>query len=272
MKSLESGANTPSVNLVRTGPRGGDPVILIHPAGLDLTYWSAQIEALSVHHDVIAFDLPGHGRTPGVPQDWTIAKAAEFLEQVALSTGSDRVRLVGLSVGGIIAQKLAITRPELVSALVLIDTAAAFTDEGRAGMRKRAAAARSGGMAAVLDSTLERWFMPRTIARRPDLIERVTRTLLADDPAIHGAMWDMISALDLVSELHRVDCPTLIVVGEHDPSSPPAAARIMRGHIRGARMHVVDGASHMAPLERPVIVNELLLEFLSRSELPGQAA
>ncbi len=263
MNSLETGAKAPRVNLVRTGPPGGDPVILVHPVGLDLTYWSAQIDALSAHHDVIAFDLPGHGRTPGAPQDWTLDKAAELLAQVAQSTGSDRVRLVGLSVGGIIAQQLAITRPELVSALVLIDTAAAFSDEGRASMRKRAAAVRQGGMAAVLDSTLERWSMPKTMARRPDFVERVTRTLLADDAAIHGAMWDMISAIDLVPQLHRVDCPTLVVVGEHDPSSPPAAARVLRDHIRGARLHIVDGASHMAPLERPVIVNELLLEFLS---------
>ncbi len=70
-----------SVNLVRTGPRGRAPVILVHPVGLDLTYWSAQIEALCEDHDVVAFDLPGHGRTPGAPADWTLGpgrRAARF--------------------------------------------------------------------------------------------------------------------------------------------------------------------------------------------------
>lgn len=69
MELLSQGwANRP-INLVRTGPRGGAPVILIHPAGLDLSYWDRQIEALRDQHDVVAFDLPGHGRTPGTPAD-----------------------------------------------------------------------------------------------------------------------------------------------------------------------------------------------------------
>jgi pimeloyl-ACP methyl ester carboxylesterase len=87
------------LNSIRTGPRGETPVVLIHPVGLDLTYWGAQIEALRVHYDVVAFDLPGQGSSPGVPDDWTIPQAVSFVDQIAQSTGSPRVHLVGLSVG-----------------------------------------------------------------------------------------------------------------------------------------------------------------------------
>lgn len=250
MSALQATA-TPSVNLVRTGPRGRPPVVLVHPVGLDLTYWGAQIEALCDDHDVVAFDLPGHGSSPGSPADWTLDKAAEVLAQVVRSTGSSNAHIVGLSVGGMISQALTLAQPGLIRSLTLIDTAAAFAEEGRAGMRARAKMAREGGMRAVLPSTLQRWFTPGTVARRPDLIDRVTKTLLADDPLVHAAMWDMISALDLVSELHRITCPTLILVGEHDPSSPPAAARVLQENIAGARMHVIPDASHMAPLEKP---------------------
>ncbi len=254
-------APAPSVNLIRTGPRGRAPVVLVHPVGLDLTYWGAQIEALCDDHDVVAYDLPGHGASPGQPADWTLDQAAEVLAQVVRSTGDGSAHLVGLSVGGMISQAFALAQPALVRSLTLIDTAAAFVDEARAGMRARARMAREGGMRAVLPSTLQRWFTPGTVARRPDLIDRVTKTLLADDPLVHAAMWDMISALDLVAQLHRVSCPTLILVGEHDPSSPPAAARVLQENIAGARMHVIPNASHMAPLEKPDVINGHLRDF-----------
>jgi 3-oxoadipate enol-lactonase len=251
------------INLVRTGPRGGTPVILIHPVGLELSYWGMQIEALRGAHDVVAFDLPGHGRTPGSPADWTLGKAARVLEQVIRSTGSGAAHLVGLSVGGMIAQALTLAQPGLVRSLTLIDTAAAFAEEGRAAMRGRAKAAREAGMQAVLRTTIERWFTPETEKARPDLIDRVAKTLLADDPQVHAAMWDMISAVDLVPQLHRITCPTLILVGEFDPSSPLAAARVLQENIAGAQMHVIAQASHMAPLEKPAEVNAHLVRFLA---------
>lgn len=125
--------------------------------------------------------------------------------------------------------------------------------------------AREGGMQAVLSSTLQRWFTDDTVARRPDLVDRVTKTLLADDALVHAAMWDMISALDLVADLHRITCPTLILVGEHDPSSPPSAARVMHQNIPRSEMHVIPNASHMAPLEKPDQINGYVVEFLRRS-------
>ncbi len=251
------------INSVRTGPRGGTPVVLVHPVGLDLTYWSSQIEALCDDYDVVAYDLPGHGRTPGSPADWTLDHASALLGEVIRSTEHQWVHLIGLSVGGMIAQALTLDQPDLVRSLTLIDTAAAFPEEGRAGMRVRAKAARDGGMQAVLQSTIERWFTQETVTRRPDIIDRVSKTLLADDPLVHAAMWDMISSLDLISHLHRVSCPTLILVGEFDPSSPPSAARQLQESIAGAQMHIIPKTSHMAPLENPGAINAYLLPFLA---------
>ncbi len=159
-------------------------------------------------------------------------------------------------------QALTLAEPGVVRSLTLIDTAAGFPEEAGVGIRHRAGMAREDGMQAVLPSTIQRWFTPETVARRPDLIDRVSKTLLADDPLVHAAMWDMISALDLVSKLHCITCPTLILVGEHDPSSPPAAARILQEKIAGAEMHVIPGASHMAPLEKPDAINGYLKGFL----------
>ena len=253
-----------SINSVRTGPRGAPPFVLVHPAGLDLTYWATQIEALFEAHDVVAFDLPGHGSSPGKPADWTLDTAAEMLAQVVRSTGSGSTHVIGVSVGGMIAQALALAEPALVHSLTLIDTAAAFPEEGRAGMRARATMAREGGMQAVLPSIIERWFTPETVARRPELIDRVSKTLLADDPLVHVAMWNMISGLDLVSRLHRISCPALILAGEQDSSSLPAAAHVLQDNIAGAEIHVIPGASHMAVLEKPDVINGHIKLFLSK--------
>ncbi len=251
------------INLVRTGPRGATPVVLVHPVGLDLSYWDRQIEALHDSHDVVAFDLPGHGRTPGIPSDWTLDQAAGCLGHVVSSLEAGPAHLVGLSVGGMMSQALALTRPDLVRSLTLIDTAAAFAEPARVAMRDRAGAARRGGMEAVLQTTIERWFTAENARHRPDLVDRVTKTLLAGDPQVHAAMWDMIAGLDLVAELHRIVCPTMILVGEFDPSSPPAAARVLWDNIPAAKMHVIAGSSHMAPLERPELINAHLLRFLA---------
>lgn len=116
-------------------------------------------------------------------------------------------------------------------------------------MRARAGMAREGGMKAVLPSTLQRWFTDETGTRRPDLIDWVIKTLLADDPLVQAAMWDMISALDLVAQLHRITYPTLILGGEYDRSSPSSAARVLQENVPGARMHVISEASHIAPLK-----------------------
>lgn len=254
---------TTDVNLVRTGPRGGTPVLLLHPAGLDLTYWGEQIAALSAHHDVVAMDLPGHGLTPGTPEDWHLDSLADLVASVVERLGVRAVHVVGMSMGGFIAQSLALGHPEVVASLTLVDTSATFAPAGREAMRQRAAAAREHGMAAVVDTTLERWITAGTRARRPDLVQRITVTLLADDPMVHAALWDMLAGLDRVADLARITAPTLVVVGEHDSSSPVSAAVQLRDGIPGARLRVVPDAAHLAALERPDVVTDHVVAFLA---------
>lgn len=254
---------TRTLNLVRTGPRGTTPVVLVHPVGLDLTCWSAQIEVLCDTHDTIAIDLPGHGDSPGNPEDWTLPQAAEVLAQVIRWSGAASAHVVGFSVGGMIAQALLAAEPRLARSLTLIDTAATFPEAGRTAARDRAKAAREGGMSAVVEPTLARWFTDRTRTRRPDLLDRATKILSADDPLVFAAMWDMLADLDQVGQLKHIACPTLILVGEHDPSSPVAAAELMHEHIANSQLHVIADASHMAPLEQPAAVNAHLVAFLA---------
>ncbi len=250
------------LNWIRTGPRGSSTVILIHPVGLDLTYWGDQIEALRARYDVIAFDLPGHGRSPGRPEDVTFARFASAIAALIEQQVAAPVHVVGISVGGMIAQTLALSHPALVRSLTLIATAATFSKEARTVIGQRAQTIQTGGMPAIVAPFLERWFTPEALAQRPDLIDRITKTLLRDDPAIQAAMWTMVAGLDVLERLDEIKCPTLVLVGDRDPSTPPVFSATLAERIAGSQMIVLPNASHMLFLEQPDLTNSHLLAFL----------
>ena len=185
-----------------------------------------------------------------------------MLGDVARSIGTQRAHVVGISVGGMIAQVLALAHPHLVRSLSLIGTASAFPDDGREAMRDRAATARRDGMAGVLAANTERWFTPQTVVERPDIIDRVRKSLLARDPIVHAAIWEMIAGLEVTFRLGEIACPTLVLVGDVDPSCPPSAAHVLHQGIAGSRLAVLPETSHMSILERPTLVNRHLLTFL----------
>src|ERR1700733_1947460 len=251
------------IHSVRTGRRGAPLVVLVHAVGRDLTFGADQNEMLQTFCDVVAYDLPGHGGSARPAKGFGFADAVETLTKAIADADAGPAHIVGLSVGGMIAQNLALARPDLVRSLVLVDTTSTFPDAVRAALLDRARLTRTEGMGAILKQTLERWFTADFIQRHPDVIDRVTKTLLADDSEIHAGMWEMIATLDNAPRLASLDKPTLVVVGEHDPTTPVAASRAIAERIPGAVLHIVPGASHMAPLEKPRQVNEILQGFLA---------
>lgn len=248
--------------MICTGTEHAETVVLVHAVGYDLTYWDRQIEALQSAYNVVAFDLPGHGRSPGSAEDWSFEKAALLIAALIETVSDHPVHLVGLSFGGMLAQATVLARPDLVRTLTLIGTASTFPEAARESMRARAQAIREGGMAAVLQSSLERWFTPELRGRRPDIVDRVTKTILADDPATQAAVWDIVATFDVQDRLGEIQCPTLVLVGELDPSTPPAAATALMKGIAGAKMIILPGVSHIVTVEAPQAVNSELVSFL----------
>ena len=251
-----------SLNLIRTGPRGKPPVIFLHPLGLDLTYWTEQIETLSAEQDVVAFDWPGSGRSPGTAADWDLGQATELVAQAIRDTGAQTAHVVGISVGGMIAQSVAIEHPDLMQSLILVATAPTFPDAARDGMRARAAAVRQDGMSVVIQPSIERWLTPETVETRPALVDRITKTILLHDPQVHAAMWELVADFEVLDRLGEISAPTLILVGEEDPSTPVASAQLLHDGIAGSTMEVIPGGSHMIQLERPERVSTAIADFV----------
>ncbi len=250
------------LNTVRVGPKGAPVAVLVHAIGLDLTCWTPQIFALSERFDVVAYDLLGHGQSTVPLTGYDLESLAIDLAAVIRSTGSPSAHIIGLSVGGMIAQTLAITQPELVRSLIIIDSAATFTQQARAAIRQRGEITRRGGMNAVLEQTLERWFTPKFRLRRPEVIDSITKTLLRNSPDVHAAMWDAIAKLDLETCLASISCPTLVLVGEKDPTTPVSASQFIAERISGAELRVIADASHMSPIEQPHVINEMMMRYL----------
>lgn len=250
------------LNFVRTGPLGDVPIVLLHSAGLDLTYWDAQIAALSRNHDVIAVDLPGHGLSEAEAESITMPQVARAVSSTIASLGAGPVHLVGLSVGGLIAQELAITEPDLIRSLTLIDTAARFAPAGQAAMKARADLVREQGVPAILDALFGHWFLAETCERRPDLVDRATKTLVHDDTAVHAALWEMIANFDAVDRLGSITAETLVLVGRYDSSSPISSSEELRDGIAHAHLQVIENAAHLSPIEQPDDVTSRLEAFL----------
>jgi 3-oxoadipate enol-lactonase len=188
------------------------------------------------------------------------------LASVIRDTGKTAAHVIGLSLGGMIAQWLAFSTPALLRSLVLIDTAASFSDLVRTSLTQRAQTTRFSGMGAILQPTLERWFTPEFASRRPDVLDRASKTLLANNKDVHAAMWDTIAGLDTGQRLKSVTAHTLVLVGERDSSTPVASAEAIAHQLPNAELFVLANSSHMTTLEVPELVNDKLLSFLSRAE------
>lgn len=255
------------IHVAATEERSGPPLLLLHPVGLDLTWWGAQFEAFGGGRRVIALDLPGHGSSPPLDGPPTFERLARVVEAVAETVGGSPVDLLGVSVGGMIAQTVALRRPDLIRSLVLVATLCTFSDEVRLALRERARVAREEGMARIADLSNERWFTPAFRARRPDMMARTRRSLLQQPAPVHAAMWDMIAGLDLEAAIRSITRPTLVATGASDVNAPPAAAQTLAGAIPGASMHLLPDVGHFPPFEAPDAFNAVLDTFLTAVDL-----
>ena len=259
-----------TINLARTGPRGRPPVVFIHGVGLDLTWWDQQFAAFGADHDLVAFDLPGHGLSERLDGPLTFDALACVTADLIASLNAGPAHVVGISVGGMIAQTLALARPDLVRSLVLIATLCSLPDAARDAMRERARVSRADGMAALVRPTMERWFPATFRTRRPDVVDRAAKSVNRHDPNVHADMWEMIRSLNLEAQIAAISCRTLVVAGAEDVNAPAAAGQRITDLIAGASLQVLPGAGHFPPFEDPDVFNDLLRAHLEAGQLdPG---
>jgi pimeloyl-ACP methyl ester carboxylesterase len=242
----------------------GAPLVLLHGFPFNRSMWSEQIEALSTNHRVITPDLRGHGETTATGDLATMEEMA--LDVAALLDKLDihRIILGGLSMGGYVSLAFYRRFPLRVRALILADTRAqGDTEEARATREQQAQKALQEGMDGIADAMLPKLLAPQTLSERPEIVERVRKMMTSTDPAgAAAALRGMAVRNDQTNFLARILAPTLILVGSEDPITPPKDSEVMRREIRGSRLEVIEGASHVSNLERPNQFNHALKDFL----------
>ncbi|MEW6472007.1 MAG: alpha/beta fold hydrolase [Actinomycetota bacterium] len=241
----------------------GPPVMLLHPIGLSGSCWSPLAAELAGHHRVLTPDLAGHGGTDAPAGPFTIEALADDVAELLRAETSEPAVTVGLSMGGVVALALAQRHPDLVGALVIINSAARVPDGFADAVRARADRTRAGGMAAVADETLARWFTPAFAAREPAAVAEIRRQLLAGDPEVHANAWLALAAADVEPGLASVRQPMLVVTGSQDLSVPAEiGARTASLAPNGRHVHL-EGAGHMSPLEEPARLSATIRDFLA---------
>lgn len=247
------------LNARLTGPAGGAPVVLLHALGTDLSIWDDLVPLLPDTLQILALDMRGHGRsdTPAPPYSMgsLIRDTERAMDHFALR---DAV-VLGLSVGGLIAQGLAVKRLDLVRALILSNTAAKIGRPEH--WADRIATVQSAGMEAITDPTLERW-LGRNWRTHPAL-PRLRSLLLATDPQGWSGCAHAIAGTDFYQTTATLTLPTLVIACGNDGSTPPDLVRETAGLILGHRFALMRGAGHIPPVEKPAEYAALIGQFLS---------
>ena len=241
------------------GPAGAPVVVLSNSLGSDLGMWDLQIPRLSRRLRVLRYDTRGHGQSAVPRGPYTLDDLGRDVLGLLDTLGVPRAHFCGLSMGGLTGQWLALRAPERIERLVLSDTAARVgaVDTWAA----RIGAVREGGVAAVTEAALSRFFTERFRARAPAVVERARAALIATPAEGYVASCEALRDADLRGEVERVRAPTLVVTGVHDPSTPPADGRFLAERIPGARYVELD-AAHLANVEAADAFNDVVSEFL----------
>jgi 3-oxoadipate enol-lactonase / 4-carboxymuconolactone decarboxylase len=252
--------NGPARCFYRIQGRDDKPTLFLsHSLGQDHGMWDLQAEWLSPHFRVVRYDTRGHGASGVGGDECSIDDLGRDALRLADALGIDRFAFCGLSLGGMIAQWLAVNAPGRVTAVVLANTSARPGAERMEARRKTVLAE---GMSAVAETVLQRFFSPRSLHSESAAVAGARRTLLATDPVGYAACCAAVRDLDGVAALGQIRCPALIIAGELDTSLPwdGHGDALAKGIPDASVVHLP--AAHLSNLERPRSFTAAVLQFL----------
>lgn len=240
------------------GLAGAPPLVLLNSIGTDMDLWDRMLPALRDHFTLLRLDTRGHGASTAAPGDWSMTLLADDVQALCDAVGLERFAVAGVSLGGMIGMTLALRQPERVEKLALICTSATMD---KAAWSARVEKVRAEGMASIADLAMGRFLSDGSATDDPSLYQTVRRNLLTMDAQGYAGCAAAIRDMNLADQIGSITCPTLVVTGSRDSSTP------LEGHgdhllarIPGA-LHQPLEAAHLAPLEAPDTLSRALISF-----------
>jgi 3-oxoadipate enol-lactonase len=259
---MEIKANGIQIHYELSGKEGARVVVLSHSLGCSLAMWDPQLQSLEPNYRVLRYDTRGHGGTDAPSGAYTMDMLGADAIGLLDALGIDMVHWIGLSMGGMIGQCLALNHPHRLNSLALCDTAALIPEDAQPVWQERLNVARDKGMQALVESTLARWFTQPYLSRNPPAVNQIRRQFLATPVAGYIGCSEAIRRLDYLEQLPEIKKPTLFIVGEDDLGTPVAASEAMQQRIPGSRLVVLSSAAHLSNVEQAEAFNNALIEFL----------
>lgn len=247
-----------------SGPEGAPVILLHHTLATNKAMWSGTAAHLSEQYRVVAMDARGHGEsdTPQPPYDFTTL--ARDITTLMDTLGIAEAHLMGSSMGGMVGQCVGFMAPDRLRSLILVATTSGVPEAARASWDERIEAVRADGMESQVATTMERWFTAPFLGSGNAILAD-TEAMIRATPVDGFLGWGAaIRDFDISDRLAEIACPTLVVVGEHDPSTPVEASKIIHAGIAGSELAIIDQASHQLPLERPEPFLAAVTGFLAK--------
>jgi 3-oxoadipate enol-lactonase len=256
-------ANGIGFNIEIDGPAGAPWLIFSNSLATDLTMWDDQAAHFARKFQVLRYDQRGHGQTDAPDGRYTFGVLIQDVLSLMDQLKIDRAHFCGLSMGGATGMGLAQHHADRLDRVILCDNGFRSTPAGAVQWEERIAVARTGGMTALVDSTLARWFPPETLKANPPHLAKIRRMILSTPVNGFIGASAALADHDYRSGAGAVKLPVLLISGEKDGTNAATMQDIQREMIPGTRYVELPGAGHISNTDQPAMFTKAVDEFLA---------
>ena len=247
----------------RIDGRGERWVTFVTGIANDLSMWDGQVAALERDFNVLRYDLRGHGGTPASEGAYTIELLVSDLAALLDQLNIRRTSVIGLGLGGAIAQAFALAHPDRVDKLMPCCCRARMVPDFAAMWHKLRETVSTNGLESIVEPTVQRWFSEDFKSRHPEVLEKIRKMIRSTTQEGYMGVTAAFLGLDVEAELGSIKAPTLYVSGAEDRlGGPPALMEGLAAKVKGARHVSVPNAAHIANIQNPEGFNRVLMDFL----------
>ena len=237
-------------------------IVLSHALGCDLSMWNQMADFLAADYNVVAYDHRGHGSSGAPLALYSMEELADDAQRLLRELACGPVIWIGLSMGGMVGQELAIRHPSLVAALVIANSTSEYPDAVRAVWQQRIETVRAQGIEVIADAVMERYFHEGFRKEHAGAVAAFRRRLTATDQDGYIGCCNAVGAVDTTRRLSQIKIPTLVIAGELDQGAPVAMSETITSQIPGSQLVVIPEASHLAVTEQPKAFAQAVGNFL----------